>query len=401
MYLPLSAQADPRKATRAFVTAAERQGARVLTGHEVTAIRERGDGTYHVATSRGEVIAGTLVIAAGAWSATIGAMLGLDIPVVPVRGQMWATAAVPPTVFHTISSAESSLDWSRERAAEGEPPELTLRHGARVTRHLYGRQTRGGEIIFGGDRELVGYGTEPSSAGIEVNRAHAAEVIPCLRELPVARTWAGLMPFSMDGAPIIGRVPPRPNLYIVTGLASSGFGRGPMAGRLLAEYVHTGHRPPVLSEADPARCVTVREPGPPASGPPRDPAASPAFAGVRPGLRSEREFTVTERMVTRHVGGSGGVLTTPSMIGLMEDTAQLVTQPVLPADHTTVGFEVSVRHLAPTPVGGQVTVCAELLEVSGRKLLFRVEARHAGRTIGRGTHRRTIIQLGSLDPPSH
>ena len=46
---------------------------------------------------------------------------------------------------------------------------------------------------------------------------------------------------------------------IVSGLASSGFGRGPMAGKLLADFIHTGHRPHVLVEADPARCVTPIE----------------------------------------------------------------------------------------------------------------------------------------------
>jgi glycine/D-amino acid oxidase-like deaminating enzyme len=64
------------------------------------------------------------------------------------------------------------------------------------------------------------------------------------------------MPFSIDGSPIIGRIPLRENLFIVSGLASSGFGRGPMAGRLAAELIHTGQMPRVLAEADPARCVT-------------------------------------------------------------------------------------------------------------------------------------------------
>jgi D-amino-acid dehydrogenase len=63
------------------------------------------------------------------------------------------------------------------------------------------------------------------------------------------------MPFSLDGQPLIGRLPGRDGLYIVGGLASSGFGRGPAAGRLLAELIDTGSQP-VLAGADPARCVT-------------------------------------------------------------------------------------------------------------------------------------------------
>jgi glycine/D-amino acid oxidase-like deaminating enzyme len=91
-----------------------------------------------------------------------------------------------------------------------------------------------------------------------VNKCHVAEIIPLVAQLPIVRTWSGVMPFSLDGKPIIGNIPDRENLFIVGGLASSGFGRGPMAAKLLAEYIHTGHRPQVLVEADPARCVSGR-----------------------------------------------------------------------------------------------------------------------------------------------
>lgn len=259
MYTPLRAQADPVKATRAFAVAAAAHGARVFTNHAVTGVSELGDG-YSVATTRGDFRCESLVIAAGAWSAPLGEMLGLRIPVVPVRGQMWSTAPLPPSVFSTMSSAESPLAWSVDDGADAAtPPELTHLDGRRVTRHLYGRQRRNGEIIFGGDRQMAGYDTTVEPTGIETNKGHATEILPMLSSLPVARTWAGLMPFSLDGEPLIGAIPQRDGLYVVSGLASSGFGRGPMAGKLLAEYVHTGHRPPVLAEADPAGRVTGNE----------------------------------------------------------------------------------------------------------------------------------------------
>src|SRR5262249_57182874 len=131
------------------------------------------------------------------------------------------------------------------------------RGSIRLTRHLYGRQTRDGDIIFGGDRQLAGYNAVPDPAGIEINHAHAAEVLPLLSTLSTARTWAGLMPFSLDGAPLIGPIPQRRNLYIVSGLASSGFGRGPMAGKLLAGALHTGHPPPLLPYTPPPPPVPV------------------------------------------------------------------------------------------------------------------------------------------------
>ena len=85
------------------------------------------------------------------------------------------------------------------------------------------------------------------------------------------------------------------------------------------------------------------------------------------------------------------------MISLLEEIAQEATQPYLPPDCTTVGFEVSVRHLAPSFQGMRVRLRAELLEVDGRKLLFRVEAHNDKGKIGEGILRRTIIRLGSLD----
>jgi fluoroacetyl-CoA thioesterase len=120
-----------------------------------------------------------------------------------------------------------------------------------------------------------------------------------------------------------------------------------------------------------------------------------SFAGIVPGLRGERRAVVSPAMTTTHAGGSG-ILTAPSMILQMEETAQDVTQPFLPADHTTVGYEICIRHRRSTPVGEPFTVTAELLEVDGRKLLFRVEARNARELIGEGTLRRTIVRRGSL-----
>jgi predicted thioesterase len=119
------------------------------------------------------------------------------------------------------------------------------------------------------------------------------------------------------------------------------------------------------------------------------------FPGLRPGLRGERRIVVTEAMTTAHAGGAP-ILTAPSMIMEMEMTAQAVTQPLLPDDHTTVGYEIAIRHRRPTALGEWFSVTAELLEVDGRKLVFRVEARNARGLIGDGTLRRTIVRLGTV-----
>lgn len=117
--------------------------------------------------------------------------------------------------------------------------------------------------------------------------------------------------------------------------------------------------------------------------------------GLAPGLRGERRVRITEPMTTAHAGGRR-ILTAPAMIMEMEVTAQEMIQPFLPPEHTTVGYEICIRHRRPTPLGDWFTVAAELLEVDGRHLVFRVEAASAREEIGEGRLRRTIVRLGAL-----
>jgi predicted thioesterase len=121
----------------------------------------------------------------------------------------------------------------------------------------------------------------------------------------------------------------------------------------------------------------------------------PSFPGIVPGLRGERRALVTPDHVTTHAGGPGALMAI-WMILEMEIAAQGSTQPFLPPDYTTVGYEICVRHRRPTLVGEWFTVSTELTEVDGRKLTFRVEARNAREVIGDGTLRRTIVRLGQL-----
>ena len=249
-------EADPVKTTRAFADAARANGATFALERTVQTITREAS-NYRVATTAGAIEAATIVLATGAWSHEVGRMLGLDIPIVPVRGQMWATAPLPPRTFHTFSATESPLAWSNEsNHSKDGPPNLTHVGDARVCRHLYGRQNAAGEIIFGGDRHAIGFDRRVDAASIATNKAQATEVLPFLREHPVAREWSGFMPFSRDGALLIGALPGLDDAFIVSGLASSGFGRGPMAGKLVAGKI-IGTTDPVLEEADPTRCVTA------------------------------------------------------------------------------------------------------------------------------------------------
>jgi glycine/D-amino acid oxidase-like deaminating enzyme len=177
-----------------------------------------------------------VILAAGPWCAELGAMVGVEVPIVAVRGQMWASAPQPLVLRHAIAATESSLTWALQGPSNTSPPNLTHRLGQRVTRHLYGRQRPNGQFVFGGDRVLTTDRTIDHD-GIAVNHGHTAELLPLVQKLPPARTWAGLMPFSVDGRPLLGPIPGREGLFLAGGLASAGFGRGPMTGQLIADLV--------------------------------------------------------------------------------------------------------------------------------------------------------------------
>jgi len=93
--------------------------------------------------------------------------------------------------------------------------------------------------------------------------------------------------------------------------------------------------------------------------------------------------------------GSGGVevFATPMMIGIMENAAMNCVASVLGENESTVGIHLDVKHLAATPLGMEVRAIAELIEVDGKKLRFKVEAFDEKDKIGEGTHDRFIINV--------
>jgi fluoroacetyl-CoA thioesterase len=118
---------------------------------------------------------------------------------------------------------------------------------------------------------------------------------------------------------------------------------------------------------------------------------------LEPGLSRQDEFVVQGHLLT-DVSGTlpVPVLSTPSMIGMMEKNATALCRDHLPEGKGTVGFEVCVKHVAGAVEGSTCTVSASLREVvDGRKLRFEVEVREGDRTIGVGTHERRVIDLAA------
>ena len=211
---------------------------------------------------------GALVLACGGLSQSTARLAdeNISLPVVPVVGQMFETEPSPHGVRlrHLVCGYDSHMWWDKHPHTI--PPNVTHEIGEddrwteRRCRHLYGKQTPEGRFIFGGDRRVhpfqpVGYAHELPRLVENMHIScfeYAQSIITPGALGKVTRKWGGIMPFSLDGKPIIGRLKVNqksndlctrnnedsaPRLYCVTGLGGSGFMRGGMAGTLLAEAI--------------------------------------------------------------------------------------------------------------------------------------------------------------------
>lgn len=120
---------------------------------------------------------------------------------------------------------------------------------------------------------------------------------------------------------------------------------------------------------------------------------------LEPGLINEITLTVQESDTARSSAGESlpPVLSTPRLIGFMERTAHQSVLPYLQPGQTTVGTLVNIRHLAATPVGMPVRFRSELLQVDGRRLVFKVEAFDELEKVGEGEHERFIIDVSRFE----
>lgn len=114
---------------------------------------------------------------------------------------------------------------------------------------------------------------------------------------------------------------------------------------------------------------------------------------VKIGAAAQRSLTVDEKNTAAAAGsGSLAVLGTPFMIALMEAATCDAVSPFLEEGETTVGTQINVSHSKASGIGEKVTARAEIREVSGRKLVFAVEAENEkGDAVGSGTIERFAV----------
>ena len=111
------------------------------------------------------------------------------------------------------------------------------------------------------------------------------------------------------------------------------------------------------------------------------------------GQQADLEMEVSKEYTINRMGRDGAdVLSTPSLLGLMEKASIMASEPYLPVGHTTVGYAVDgLRHLAPTPIGETVLVRSVLTEVDRNRLTYSIEAFEGEKRVGMAVHKRAVI----------
>lgn len=229
------AEVNPLNVSFALARGAKRLGASIRLQAKVTRLLAENERITGVEVSGEALYADAVVVALGVWTPHLLSPLGLDVPIIPRRGQILVSERLPPFVEGNVLGAAyitSKLSKNGGGTGATESAGVGLSLG----------QTNSGTLLIGGSREFKGYELETS---VEITRAigqAAVRLFPSLANVRILRTFAGLRPFTPDGKPIIGNVPELAGLFVAAGHEGDGVALSPVTGRLIANVV-TGVNP--------------------------------------------------------------------------------------------------------------------------------------------------------------
>jgi glycine oxidase len=224
LWLPDESQVRGGRLVQALAMASVKRGARILEGSSATGLTTSGDRVIGPRTPTGVLQAGSTVLAAGVASAELGQSVGIELPVVPVKGQCVMLRSLHYLPRHVIWAGDCYLVPKTD-----------------------------GQVILGATMEEGNFDARPTLAGMGTLSEAALEFLPWAGKLAVDGMWAGLRPAAPDRFPIIGRAPSRRDLYLATAHFRNGILLGPLTGRWLAALIRDGTEPAELHPFTPDR----------------------------------------------------------------------------------------------------------------------------------------------------
>jgi sarcosine oxidase subunit beta len=217
-FCPTDGFVDPYSAMVGFMTKASEQGAKLWRGTEVTGISLDCNGVAAVNTSRETIATRNVVNAAGAWAAGLAKMVGIDLPVEPLRRML-----VPTEPFDEYPhTAPMTIDMSNG--------------------FHFRPEARGFLMAWNDPEETPGYKTDFEPTFIEKILERAANRVPCFDHVPInpKRAWAGLYEMTPDHHPILGPSADVPGFFFANGFSGHGVMHAPATGKITADLVLKG-----------------------------------------------------------------------------------------------------------------------------------------------------------------
>lgn len=247
-HCPAEAIVNPYLMAIGMMERATERGAVTLWDAPVVAFDREGDRLRAIETPKGRVVAEQFVLAGGVWSGEVAAKLGLDIPVVPRRGELVVTVRAPGLARHYLMSATYIVAKANPEAAESsDDPLMRLGHGFCLEPNALG------QYILGSTRSFAGFDRRTTTEGIRAIVTEAVRRVPALAKVPVLRTFAGLRPYMPDKKPVIGRSARVSNLIVATGHEGDGICLSVVTGELVADLAQARAPAVAIDELTPDR----------------------------------------------------------------------------------------------------------------------------------------------------
>jgi dimethylglycine dehydrogenase len=220
---------DPASSTMAFAAAAKKLGAKIYRHTPVTATLQKPDGSWLVETVKGSIHAEYIVNAAGLWGREVGAMAGIELPLMPVEHHYLVTENLP---------AIENLDFELPQINDNETGCYSRQEGMGLLLGAYEStcthwSVNGTPADFG--HELL----NEDLSRMAWNFEKSVELMPCLADAGVKRVINGPMIFTPDLGPLIGPHPALQNYFCANGVMA-GFNQGAGIGRALSEWIIQG-----------------------------------------------------------------------------------------------------------------------------------------------------------------
>ena len=224
VHYPQDAQVQPSIATEALMASARLHGARLLENTPVLGpVLDCAGALVGVTTPAGELRGRRVLVAAGPWSGQVAALLGVQLPVRPRRGELLVTTRMRHRVFHKVYDSDYV-------GAVGSDD------GALKTSSVV-ESTASGTVLIGSSRELVGFDARLRVDVLGEIAAKAVRLFPFLADAAVMRSYGGFRPIMADHVPVIGEDPRMPGLWYATGHEGAGIGLSLATAELIGDLM--------------------------------------------------------------------------------------------------------------------------------------------------------------------